>query len=57
MTGAGFGGCTVTLTHKDSIDSLKARLLAYTERFGLNPEMFVLQGNLEAGKVGATYST
>lgn len=57
MTGAGFGGCTVTLTHKDSIDSLKARLLAYTERFGLNPEMFVLQGNLEAGKVLGTSDT
>jgi galactokinase len=57
MTGAGFGGCTVTLIHKDSIDSLKARLLAYTERFGLNPEMFVLQGNLEAGKILNTSDT
>ena len=49
MTGAGFGGCTVTLIHSDAIDSLKAQLLAYTDRFGLNPGMFVLQDNLEAG--------
>jgi galactokinase len=57
MTGAGFGGCTVTLIHKDSIDSLRARLVAYTERFGLNSEMFVLQGNLEAGKILNTSDT
>lgn len=49
MTGAGFGGCTVTLIHSDAIDSLKAQLFAYTDRFGLNPGMFVLQDNLEAG--------
>jgi len=49
MTGAGFGGCTVTLIHSDAIDSLKAQLFAYTERFGLNPGIFVLQDNLEAG--------
>ena len=51
VTGAGFGGCTVTLTHKDALETLKASLLSYTRRFGLNPEMFVLQGNLEAGPV------
>ena len=51
MTGAGFGGCTVTLIHTGAIETLKANLLAYTNRFCLNPEMFVLEGNLEAGKV------
>jgi galactokinase len=51
MTGAGFGGCTVTLIHMDAIETLRANLLSYTDRFGLNPEMFVLQRNLEAGKV------
>ena len=54
MTGAGFGGCTVTLIHMDAIETLRANLLPYTNRFGLNPEMFVLQGNLEAGEVWAT---
>ena len=57
MTGAGFGGCTVTLIHMDAIETLRANLLSYTDRFGLNPEMFVLQGNLEAGEVWATKST
>jgi galactokinase len=51
MTGAGFGGCTVTLIHTDAIETLTANLRPYTDRFGLNPEMFVLQRNLEAGKV------
>ena len=49
MTGAGFGGCTVTLIHSDAIESLKAQLFAYTDRFGLNPGIFVLRDNLEAG--------
>jgi galactokinase len=57
MTGAGFGGCTVTLIHMDAIETLRTKLLPYTDRFGLNPEMFVLQGNLEAGEVLATKST
>ena len=51
MTGAGFGGCTVTLIHMDAIEILSANLLSYTDRFGLNPKMFVLQRNLEAGPV------
>ena len=54
MTGAGFGGCTVTLIHRNSIETLRANLLPYTDRFGLNPEMFVLQGNLEAGPVSGS---
>ena len=57
MTGAGFGGCTVTLIHMDAIETLRTNLLPYTDRFGLNPEMVVLQGNLEAGEVLATKST
>ena len=54
MTGAGFGGCTVTLIHMDAIETLRANLLPYTDRFGLNPEMLVLQGNLEAGPVSGS---
>ena len=54
MTGAGFGGCTVTLVHKDSIEALRMQLLVYTDRFGLEPEMFVLNGNREAGAVWAS---
>ena len=51
MTGAGFGGCTVTLIHMDAVEILRANLPAYNDRFDLNPEIFVLQRNLEAGKV------
>ena len=54
MTGAGFGGCTVTLIHMDAIETLRANLLPYTDRFGLYPEMFVLQGNHEAGPVSGS---
>lgn len=51
MTGAGFGGCTVTLVHKDSMDELKAGLAGYEARFGLKPGVFALTTNLEAGVV------
>jgi hypothetical protein len=44
----------VTLIHKDSIDALRVQLLTYTERFSLNPEMFVLHGSWEAGEVLAS---
>jgi galactokinase len=54
MTGAGFGGCTVTLIHMDAIETLRTNLFHYTDRFGLTPEMFVLQGNLEAGPVSGS---
>ncbi len=51
MTGAGFGGCTVTLAHMDSVAPLSARLAEYTARFNLVPGVFVLEGNLEAGRI------
>ena len=54
MTGAGFGGCTVTLIHMDAIETLRANLLPYTDRFDLNPDLFVLKGNLEAGPVSGS---
>jgi len=50
MTGAGFGGCTVNLVHKDAVKNLEDRLKTdYTERFDLTPGIFMLEGNLEAG--------
>jgi galactokinase len=55
MTGAGFGGSTVNLVHKDAIPALTQRLESeYFARFKLMPEIFVLQGNLEAGPLIAT---
>jgi galactokinase len=55
MTGAGFGGCTVSLVHKDAVTSLTSRLNAdYTARFNLVPGIFVLEENLEAGPLPGT---
>ncbi len=50
MTGAGFGGCTVSLVHKDAVASLTETLNTdYSARFDLTPDVFVLERNLEAG--------
>lgn len=52
MTGAGFGGCTVSIVHKDAVPSLVERLNSdYTARFRLSPGVFVLEGNREAGPI------
>jgi galactokinase len=51
MTGAGFGGCTVSLVHKDAVATLIDKLGEYTARFGLTPEVFVVERNREAGAV------
>ena len=51
MTGAGFGGCTVSIVHNESVGWLVDKLAEYTARFNLIPGVFVLEGNLEAGPV------
>ena len=52
MTGAGFGGCTVSLIHQDAVELLISRLNNdYTARFNLVPGVFVLEGNCEAGRI------
>ena len=51
MTGAGFGGCTVSIVHRDAVDQLTDRLAEYTAKFDLQPGVFVLGENLEAGRV------
>ena len=51
MTGAGFGGCTVSIAHKNAIGLVTDAIGEYTIRFGLTPSVFVLDENLEAGVV------
>ncbi|HUC92805.1 MAG TPA: galactokinase [Paenibacillus sp.] len=42
MTGAGFGGCTVSLVHEDSIDRFKEEVgRKYTEATGLTADFYV----------------
>jgi galactokinase len=40
MTGAGFGGCTVTLIEESAIPEYQARLEAYERIFSFKPEVF-----------------
>lgn len=41
MTGAGFGGCTVSLVHRDHVPAMIERVTAiYREKTGLNPEFY-----------------
>ncbi len=40
LTGAGFGGCTVTIVHRDALSELEGRTRsAFRERFGYEPEL------------------
>lgn len=51
MTGAGFGGCTVSIVHEESVEPLRANLARYEDRFGLVPRLFALDRNRNAGRV------
>jgi galactokinase len=44
MTGAGFGGCTVTLIHKDSLDKFYKEVAEnYTKRTGLKADFYTAE--------------
>ena len=42
MTGAGFGGCTITLAHRDAVEPLRTRVMTeYPQRIGIEPELYL----------------
>lgn len=42
MTGAGFGGCTVTLAHQDAVETLHKRVMTeYPQQVGIEPEIYL----------------
>jgi len=42
MTGAGFGGCTITLIHKDAIDNMIERIIpVYVRKTQLQPAFYI----------------
>lgn len=50
MTGAGFGGCTVTLARCEAVPRLKRAMQARSrQRFGRELAIYVVKRNLEAG--------
>ena len=52
MTGAGFGGCTVTLVKNKYIDKvIKTMTKEYQSKFGIKPEFYISQTENGAGKI------
>ena len=52
MTGAGFGGCTVTLVMEGALKELVQRVnKEYPERTGLQPEIYVCTAEDGAGSL------
>ena len=42
MTGAGFGGCTVSIVHRDALETFQRRITtAYHEKTGIVPEIYL----------------
>jgi galactokinase len=42
MTGAGFGGCTVNLVHRDAVEPLSRQIMTeYPEQTGIEPEIYI----------------
>ena len=56
MTGAGFGGCNITLISKDCInDFIKIVKIEYSQKTGLIPEFIIMQSDDGARKIAEEY--
>jgi galactokinase len=52
MTGAGFGGCTVNLVEKKSIDQFQRTVMEeYKKETGIQPEIYICQAENGAGEI------
>ena len=52
MTGAGFGGCTVSLVERDALPEFRERVSAdFERRFGRRPPIYVCTASAGAGEV------
>ena len=53
LTGAGFGGCTINLVHRDAVASLREAVLRdYPARTGLTPRVFDVEASAGARRIG-----
>ena len=44
MTGAGFGGCTVSIVHQDALETFQTRIKTeYQQQTGIEPEIYLCQ--------------
>ena len=42
MTGAGFGGCTVSIVHRDALETFQTRVTTeYQKKTGIEPEIYL----------------
>jgi galactokinase len=52
MTGGGFGGCTVSLLRRDSVDEFRdTSIKLYASKFGFEPDFYIFEAADGASEV------